>query len=137
MQQAILQFIGRQAREAQFGVVDHPANGSALGRKEDAGEHSAILLPTDRDSEKIGVLREQDTTDIGRPLQEILIRCPAGSIILSCQHVDPVPTQALRNARRNMHIHIGRERHPRGYPSAVRMPAAGASPEQFIARKRR
>ena len=57
---AVSELVCSQAGEAEFGILDHPANRRALRHEQHPTEGNALLLPPCRDPQEISVLRQQD-----------------------------------------------------------------------------
>jgi hypothetical protein len=73
MQQAISHILAPQTREAKFRVVDDPADRRALRGKEHAAKVPGVFLTSSCNREKVRVLRQQHSTELGGPLQKFFV----------------------------------------------------------------
>ena len=117
VQQAISHILAPQTREAKFSVVDDPADRRALRGQEHAAKVPGVFLPSGRNREKVRVLRQQHSTELGRPLQKFFVGLSVSCIILCGERINAFAPQTLGHAHRYVHVHVNRQWHWRRQPS--------------------
>ena len=73
MNETVAELVCSQAGEADFGILNRPANGCALQRKQHNAEGDATLLLPCRDLQEISVLRQYDTANGRRSRQQLFV----------------------------------------------------------------
>jgi hypothetical protein len=71
--ETVSELVCSQACEAEFGILNRPANRCALRREQHTAEGNATLLPPCRDLQEISVLRQQDAAKGRRSLQQFFV----------------------------------------------------------------
>jgi len=71
--ETVSELVCSQAGEAEFGILNRPANRCALRREQHTAEGNATLLPPCRDLQEISVLRQQDAAKGRRSLQQLFV----------------------------------------------------------------
>jgi hypothetical protein len=71
--ETVSELVCSHAGEAEFGILDHPANRCTLRREQHTAEGNAALLPPCRDLQEISVLRQQDAAKSRRSLQQLFV----------------------------------------------------------------
>lgn len=73
---------------------------------EDPDELTAALLPLIGHDEKVGVLREQHTAELHRPLEKGSIVQLGRSVFVARQNIHAAEAQALRHGQRYVVVHV-------------------------------
>ncbi len=106
MNETVSELVCDQAGEAEFGILDHPANRCILRREEHPAEGDALLLPPCRDLQEISVLRQQDAANGRRPQQQLLVGQHSRRVSLGRSDIETLASKTLGHCSRHMHIHV-------------------------------
>jgi len=71
--ETVSELVCSQTGEADFGILNHPANRCALRREQHTAEGNATLLPPCGDLQEISVLRQPDAAKGRRSLQQLFV----------------------------------------------------------------